>query len=166
MGAKVKFKNKRLISGEEVADICVESQKNFKSINCPKKLNSNAIDEFLVIFLLAAKANGVSTFSNLEELNKKESPRLKLGSKILNMMGVKTILTNSSLKIFGNPSLELNKRIEIKNYFKDHRIFMTSVIAALAFGGKWLIHDADSYKSSFPSFLRIIRKFGHKFKIN
>ena len=39
-------------------------------------LNSSAIDEFLIIFLVAAKANGVSTFKNLGELNQKESPRL------------------------------------------------------------------------------------------
>ena len=72
-----------------VADICVKSQKNFKSINCPVELNSNAIDEFLIIFLLASKASGVSSFKKLEELNKKESPRLKLASKILKKMGVK-----------------------------------------------------------------------------
>ena len=33
---------------------------------------------------------------------------------------------------------------------------MTSVIASLAFGGKWIIHDKDSVKTSFPSFLKII----------
>ena len=42
---------------------------------------------------------------------------------------------------------------------------MTSVIAAYAFGGKWIIDDFDSYKSSFPSFLNIIKKLGFKFKL-
>ena len=42
---------------------------------------------------------------------------------------------------------------------------MTSVIAALTFGGRWKIDDADSYKSSFPSFLNIIKKLGYKFKL-
>ena len=46
--------------------------KNLKAINCPKELNSSAIDEFLIIFI-AAKAKGVSTFHALSELNKKES---------------------------------------------------------------------------------------------
>ena len=91
MGGKVKIKNKRKVCGEYVADLHIKSQK-IKSINCPVKFNSNAIDEFLIIFLLASKAKGVSKFSNLGELNKKESPRLKLGSNILNMMGIKTIL--------------------------------------------------------------------------
>ena len=99
------------------------------------KLNSSAIDEFLVIWILAAKAKGISYFKNLEELNKKESPRLIWGSKILNKMGVKNIVTKNSIKIYGNPNLKINKKIIIKNYLKDHRVFMTSVIAALSFGG-------------------------------
>ena len=82
MGGKIKFINKRKICGEIVADIFVQSQKKYKSINCPVSLNSNAIDEFLVIFLLASKASGISSFKRLDELNKKESPRLKLASKI------------------------------------------------------------------------------------
>ena len=77
--------------------------KNLKSINCPTSLNASSIDEFLLIFLVAAKAKGVSFFKNLSELNQKESPRLKWGSKILNLMGIKNIVTDSSIKIFGNP---------------------------------------------------------------
>ena len=89
MGAKILFKNKKTYMGEKVADIFIESAKNLKSMNCPKNLNSQAIDEFLLIFLVAAKAKGISFFKGLSELNEKESPRLKLGSKILNFMGVK-----------------------------------------------------------------------------
>ena len=166
MGAQIKIKNVRLKYGEKQADIFVKSQKTLKKINCPPSLSSNLIDEFLIIFLAAAKAKGVSSFTNLGELNKKESPRLKLGSKLLNQLGIKTKLTKNSIKIFGNPRVDLKKRIHIKNYFKDHRIFMTSVIAAYTFGGKWKINDVNSYKSSFPSFLDIIKKLGYKFKLN
>ena len=159
MGVKITILNKKNYNGEPIADILVKSPKILKSIKCPSKLNSEAIDEFLIIFLIAAKAKGISTFKNLEELNKKESPRLKWGSKILKMMGVKVITTKSSIKIFGNPELKINKKIEIQKYLKDHRVFMTSVIAALSFGGEWHIHDKDSIKSSFPSFLKIINSF-------
>ena len=165
MGAKIKIRKIKKKYGEKQADIYVQSQPTLNKINCSPHLNSNLIDEFLIIFLVAAKARGISSFSNLGELNKKESPRLKLGSKLLNKLGVKTKLTKDSIKIFGNPNLNLNKKIEIKNYRKDHRIFMTSVIAAYAFGGKWIIDDFDSYKSSFPSFLNIIRKLGYKFNL-
>jgi len=73
-------------------------------------------------------------------------------------MGIKTITTNDSIKIFGNPNLVLDKKIIIKNYLKDHRVFMASIIAALTFGGNWVIHDKDSIKTSFPSFLKILDK--------
>ena len=156
MGVKIKFQNKKIYKGENIADIKIKSAKSLKPINCPENLNSGAIDEFLVIFLVAAKANGISYFKGLEELNHKESPRLKWGEKILNELGIKNITTKSSIKIFGNPNLELKKKIIIKNFLKDHRVFMTSVIAALSFGGSWQIHDKDSIQTSFPNFLKII----------
>ena len=157
MGAKILFKNKRFYKGEIIADIFVKSSKNLKSIDCPEKLNSSSIDEFLLIFLVAAKARGVSFFKNLNELNQKESPRLKWGAKILNLIGIKNIVTDSSIKIFGNPNIDIKKKIIIKNYLKDHRIFMSSVIAALTFGGEWHIHDKNSINTSFPNFLRILK---------
>jgi|TARA_B110000003_G_scaffold273013_1_gene309973 3-phosphoshikimate 1-carboxyvinyltransferase len=162
MGAKIVFKNKKFYKGEQIADIYVKSKKILKSINCPKKYNSSAIDEFLIIFLVAAKAKGISYFKNLKELNQKESRRLDWGSKILNMIGIKTKLTNHSIKIYGNPNLKLNKSYEIKNYLKDHRIMAMTTIAALTLGGKWKINDSDSINTSFPSFLKIIKNLGGK----
>ena len=106
--------------------------------------------------MVAAKANGTSYFKDISELNQKESPRLKWASKILGKMGIKTITTNSSIKIFGKPNLNISKKIVIKDYLKDHRVFMTSVVAALSFGGDWDIHDKDSIKTSFPNFLNIL----------
>src|SRR5210317_771097 len=158
MDVNVVCKNIAIYRGEKIADIYIKSSKHIKPISCPSNLNSSAIDEFLILFLIAAKANGISHFKDLSELNQKESPRLKWGSKILSMMGIKNVVTDSSIKIYGNPNLQINKKIIIKNYLKDHRVFMTTVIAALTFGGKWIIHDKDSIKTSFPSFLKIINK--------
>ena len=160
MGVKIHFENSRIYKGEKIADLLIVSTKSLKPINCPSKLNTTAIDEFLLIFLVAAKANGISIFRNLSELNEKESPRLLWGSKILSLMGVKNIITKDSIKIYGNPNLKIKKKIIIKKFLKDHRIFMTSVIAALVFGGNWQIHDKDSIKTSFPSFLKKIRFLG------
>ena len=158
MGIQIKFKNKKKYKGEKISDLEIKSPKKIKPINCPTKYNSSAIDEFLSIFLVAAKADGISYFKNLSELNQKESPRLKWGNFILNQMGIKTITTKDSIKIYGNPNLKIEKKIIIKNYLKDHRVFMTSVIAALTFGGVWKIYDKDSIKSSFPKFLNIINE--------
>ena len=156
MKANIYLKNIKNYKGEKIADIDIQSTKRLKPINVNPKLNSSTIDEFLVIFLLAARADGVSYFKNLSELNQKESPRLIWGSKILNMIGIKTKTTHHSIKIYGNPNLKINKEIVIKNYLKDHRVFMTSVVAALTFGGKWTIHNKDSIRTSFPSFLKKI----------
>ena len=161
MGSQIILKNQRTYKGEKISDILIKSSKKLKSINCPIELNSSAIDEFLVIFLIAAKAKGISYFKDLSELNQKESPRLILGSKILNMMGIKTNLTKDSIKIYGQPNLEITKSITIKNYLKDHRVFMMSTIAALTFGGKWKIHDKDSINTSFPFFLKIVKDISH-----
>ena len=162
MGAGIKILNKKNYKGEILGDIFVKSKKELKSINCPTNLNSNAIDEFLIIFLAASKAKGISYFKNISELNKKESPRLKIASKILNLMGVRTNLTSDSIKIYGNPYLKLSKKIVIKNFNKDHRVFMMSVIAALSFGGEWKIYNKNCANTSFPSFFKIVKTLGAK----
>ena len=160
MNCKISLKNKKIYKGEETSDIVVESSKNIKGFSCPSYLNSAAIDEFLVIFLIAARAKGVSSFKNLGELNKKESPRLDIAISFLKNIGVKVERKRDNIKIFGNPNLELNKNIHIKNYYKDHRVFMMSCIAALSFGGKWKINDKDSINTSFPIFIKILKELG------
>ena len=162
MGGLIKITNKRKYKGEQIGDISVKSTKNLKGINCPSNLNTSAIDEFLIIFLVAAKSKGISFFKDISELNQKESPRLILGSQILNLMGVKNILTKNSIKIFGNPNLIIRRSIKIKNFLKDHRIFMMCVVAGLTFGGKWEINDLDSIKTSFPTFLKTIKLIEQK----
>tara|TARA_B110000305_G_scaffold200861_1_gene228316 strand:- start:605 stop:1927 length:1323 start_codon:yes stop_codon:yes gene_type:complete len=162
MGAKILLKNQRNYRGEKISDIFIKSSKKLKAINCSSELNSSAIDEFLIIFLVAARARGVSHFKDISELNQKESPRLEWGSKILQMMGIRTRLTKDSIKIYGQPNLEIKKLITIKNYLKDHRVFMMSTIAALTCGGEWKIHDKDSINTSFPTFLKIIKKIRGK----
>ena len=164
MGAKIKFKNKKIYKGEKIADISVKSVKKLKSIILKPIHNSSAIDEFLLIFLVASVANGVSKFKKLQELNKKESKRLDWGFKILRMIGIKTKkIGNHGIKIWGNPNLQLHDNYKIQKYLKDHRVFMVSVIAALTLGGNWKINDPESINTSFPLFLKIIKKLGGSF---
>ena len=47
-----------------------------------------------------------------------------------------------------------------KNFLKDHRIFFLSCITALTLGGKWKITDKDSINTSFPNFIKILKKIG------
>ncbi len=164
MGVDIKFKNIKNYKGEKIADLIIKSKKQLKAINCPSNLNTAAIDEFLLIFLVAAKAKGISYFKNLSELNQKESPRLLWGSRILNKMGVKNIIKGDSIKIFGNPNLNVKKKIIINKFLKDHRVFMASVVAALTLGGRWSISSKESINTSFPSFISKIRSLGGKIK--
>ena len=165
MGGKIKILNLRNYKGEKIGDIMIRSTNKLKSINLNSRYNSSAIDEFLLIFLVACKCKGISIFNNLGELNKKESKRLDWGIKILTSMGVKVKkLKNNGIKIWGIPHLNLKKKIIIKSFLKDHRVFMTSMIAALSFGGTWKIYDPISVKTSFPSFLKIIKNLGAKFQ--
>jgi len=163
MGAGIKLKNKIKYNGEDIADIHVESKENLKAINCPSKLNTSAIDEFLIIFLVASKAKGISRFKNLGEMNKKESKRLDLAVKFLKLIGIKVERNKNDINIYGKPDLTLSmKNFEIKNFLKDHRIFFLSCVTALTLGGIWKIHDKDSINTSFPDFLKILKTVGAK----
>ena len=160
MGANIKLKGKKTYKGERIANIHVKSKENLKAINCPAKLNSSAIDEFLIIFLVAAKSKGISKFKDLGEMNKKESKRLDLGVKFLRSIGIKVDRFKDNVNIHGNPNLILSKKFEMKNFLKDHRIFFLACITALTLGGKWKITDKDSINTSFPNFLKILKKIG------
>ena len=161
MNCKITFKNKKIYKGEKTADIFVKSSKILKPINCPSSLNSSAIDEFLLIFLVAGtKTKGISTFKELAELNKKESPRLNIAIKFLRMIGIKVLRNKDNIKIYGKPKLDLKGNYYVKNFLKDHRIFMMSCIAALTLGGNWKINNKDSINTSFPKFLNILKSLG------
>ena len=162
MGAEIKLKKKKIYNGEEIADIHIRSKEKLNAINCPSNLNSSAIDEFLIIFLVAAKAKGISKFKDLAEMNKKESKRLDLAVKFLKLIGIKINRLKNDISIHGNPDLNLSKKFEMKNFLKDHRIFFLSCIAALTLGGKWKINDKDSINTSFPDFLKTLRMIGAK----
>ena len=168
MGAKIIFRNIRIIKNEKIADIYCKNTKKLKSINLSKNFNnSSMIDEFNSLFIIASFSQGVSTFKRLEQLNHKESKRLNWGFKILKMIGIKTKkIGNHGIKIYGNPNLQLNKKYVIKNYMKDHRIAMNTIILALAKGGLFKVHDYKCINTSFPSFLKIIKFLGGKYEIN
>ena len=163
MNCKILFKNKKIYNGEKIADIVVKSSKILKPINCPSSLNSSAIDELLLIFLVAGtKVKGISKFNQLGELNKKESPRLNIAIKFLRMIGIKVLRNKDNIKIYGNPKIDLKGNYQVKNFLKDHRIFMMSCVAALTLGGNWKINDKDSINTSFPKFLNILKNLGAK----
>jgi len=161
MNAQIKLTRLKTLYGEKVGDIIVKSSK-LKGINCPNSLIPSTIDEFPILMIAAARAKGVSTFSGLEELNKKESPRLNVMNSILNKIGIKTILKKNKIKIFGNPEISLDKSYEINTYF-DHRICMSAFVMGQIFGSQIKIKDCDSIATSFPNFFNLMKQIGAKY---
>ena len=163
MNAKIKITNLRTISGERVGDLIVNSSK-LKGIKSPKNLVPSTIDEFPILMVLAAASNGISYFTGLNELNKKESPRLNVMNNILNKIGIKTKLKKNSIKIYGNQNLYLDKSYYINSMY-DHRVAMSAFCIGLIFGGKITISDCKSISTSFPGFLKIMKKIGATYEI-
>ena len=163
MNANIKIKNLRKISGEIVGTIIIKSS-SLKSINCPRKLVPFLIDEFCILFVIAALTKGISKFNGIEELRHKESDRIKSMEKDLNKIGIKTRSTKDSLKIYGNPNIKIEKKLDIfSNY--DHRVAMSWAVLGLLIGGRIKIHNFETVNTSFPNFLPLIKSMGGKIEI-
>ena len=83
-------------------------------------------------------------------------------SKSFNSLYSSLLILPDEPPLGNGPKLKLNNNYHVKNFLKDHRIFMLSVVAALTLGGNWKINDKDSINSSFPNFLKISKKLGGK----
>jgi len=163
MNANIKIKNLKKKSNEPVGDIFVKSS-NLKSIKCPKNLVPSAIDEFPLLFIVASIIKGVSKFNGIKELRHKESDRIKDVESVLNKIGIKTRSTLDSLEIFGNPNIEIKKKLQI--YPKeDHRIAMAFFCLGQLLKGRIKINNFQTVNTSFSKFLLIMKKIGAKYEI-
>jgi len=148
---------------EPTGNILVKSSK-LKPLNCPKNFVPNLIDEFPILFILAAVTKGVSKFSGIGELRNKESDRIKNIEVALNKIGIKTQSTLSSLKIFGNPNIKVKRVIKI-NPKDDHRVAMSLTILGLLLGIKFKINNFETTNTSFPGFVSLVKFLGGKIEI-
>jgi len=164
MNAKINLKilNKKKYN-EPTANILIKSSK-LKPLNCPKNFVPNLIDEFPILFILAAVTKGTSKFSGIGELRNKESDRIKNIEVVLNKIGIKTKSTLSSLKIFGNPNIKIKKVIKVQPK-GDHRIAMSFTILGLLLGIKFKIDNFETTNTSFPGFISLIKHLGGKVEI-
>jgi len=163
MNANIKIKKLKKISGESLGTIIVKSS-SLKPAKCPRKIVPFLIDEFCILFVMSSLIKGVSKFTGINELRHKESDRIKSMETGLNKIGIKTISTKDSLKIYGNPNIKINKKL---NFFShgDHRVAMSWFILGLLVGGKFTIHNFETVKTSFPNFLSLIKNIGGKFEV-
>ena len=163
MNANIKILNLRKISGEPVGDIIIKSS-ILKPVSCPKELVPFLIDEFCILFVIAALTKGLSKFTGINELRHKESDRIKNMEKGFNKIGIKTKSTKDSLEIYGNPNIKIKKELNIFSD-GDHRVAMSWAILGLLLGGKLKIHNFETVNTSFPNFIKLIKNIGGKIEV-
>ncbi len=156
MRAKIKIKNKKIICGEIVGDLEVQSS-NLKATTVTEKMAPRLIDEYPILFIAACFAKGTSNFKGIEELRVKESDRIKSMEDGLKPLGAKITSTKSSVKITGVQSFKLNKKIKI-DAKGDHRIAMSFYVLSQVLNKSFKIKDFNYVKTSFPSFTKTINK--------
>jgi 3-phosphoshikimate 1-carboxyvinyltransferase len=154
MNAKIKIKNKKIICGEIVGDLEVQSS-NLKATTVTEKMAPRLIDEYPILFIAACFAKGTSNFKGIEELRVKESDRIKSMEDGLKPLGAKITSTKSSVKITGVQSFKLNKKIKI-DAKGDHRIAMSFYVLSQVLNKSFKIKDFNYVKTSFPSFTKTI----------
>lgn len=156
MGADIEVLNERTVGGEPVADLRVKSSQ-LKGIDIPEELVPLAIDEFPVLFVAAACAEGQTRLTGAEELRVKESDRIQVMADGLQILGVDAQPTPDGMIIQGG---RLGSGV-VESH-GDHRIAMAFSIAGLRSSGNIVINDCENVNTSFPEFVNIAQALGLK----
>jgi len=154
MGANLTLENKQEVGGEPVADVRVKSSQ-LKGIHVPEELVPLAIDEFPVLFVAAACAEGQTVVTGAEELRVKESDRIQVMADGLVTLGVDATATEDGMIINGGPI-----KSGTVNSHDDHRIAMAFSVASLGAEGEIIIEESDNVNTSFPTFVELANQVG------
>ena len=154
MGGNIELLNERIVGGEPVADIRIRSAR-LKGIHVPESLVPLAIDEFPVLFVAAACAEGKTVVSGAEELRVKESDRIQVMADGLQAIGVDAESTPDGMIINGGPIK--GGKVHSRD---DHRIAMAFTMAALRSETDIVIEDCENVNTSFPDFIGIANRAG------
>lgn len=154
LGANIELLNERVVGGEPVADIRIQSAP-LKGTQIPEELVPLAIDEFPVIFVAAACAEGQTVVTGAEELRVKESDRIQVMADGLQALGVDAQPTDDGMVINGGTIH--GGKVHSRD---DHRIAMAFTMAALRADGPVHIEDCENVNTSFPNFVGIANNVG------
>ena len=160
MGANIEVLNPREVGGEPVADLRVQSAQ-LHGIQIPEDLVPLAIDEFPVLFVAAAFAEGPTTLTGAEELRVKESDRIQVMADGLVALGIKAQPTPDGMVI--QPGFMKGGRVHSHG---DHRIAMAFSIAGLRANGPIVIEDCANVNTSFPTFVSIAQSLGLNVRVS
>jgi 3-phosphoshikimate 1-carboxyvinyltransferase len=163
MGANIEVMNARNAGGEDVADLRVRHSE-LKGVDVPADRAPSMIDEYPVLSVAAAFAEGATTMTGLDELRVKESDRLAAVARGLELNGVDCTEGETSLVVRGVPGGKGlgNARGEAVATHLDHRIAMSFLVMGLASEHPVTIDDARMIVTSFPEFMDLMAGLGAK----
>lgn len=161
MGGKIELLNERLVGGEKVADITVESS-DLKGVEVPADRAPIMIDEYPILAVAAANAVGTTKMNGLAELKVKESNRLLMIANNLENCGISLKMGDDFLEVSGGISQPLNL-VKVSTSM-DHRIAMSFLVMGLMLENGVEIDDASVIDTSFPTFEKIFLDFGCGFE--
>jgi 3-phosphoshikimate 1-carboxyvinyltransferase len=161
MGANIEVRNRREVGGEPVADLRARTAR-LRGIRIAEDQVPSAIDEFPVIFVAAACAQGETRLSGAAELRVKESDRIQAMADGLAALGVVANPTADGLDIQGSGGFS-GGRVNCRG---DHRIAMAFTMAALRASGKVTIDDCANVDTSFPGFATLAARLGLQLAVN
>lgn len=157
MGADITIINERTTGGEPVADICV-TYSALTGIEVPPERAPSMIDEYPVLAVVAALAQGKTVMRGIHELRVKESDRIAAMAAGLKKCGIRVEETEDSLTVYGQETLNGSDG-PVETHF-DHRIAMSFLCLGLASKKPVQIDDATAIRTSFPDFLPLMQKLG------
>ena len=158
MGGQIEEVNQREVGGEPVADLRVKHSA-LTGIEVDPALAPSMIDEFPVLFVAAALAEGTTVTTGLEELRVKESDRLATMAAALEAAGARVEETEDGLTIHGSGGEPLrgtaNARVKTR---LDHRICMSMAVAGLVSRNGVCVDDTAPIATSFPAFQTLLER--------
>jgi 3-phosphoshikimate 1-carboxyvinyltransferase len=154
MGAQIEILPRDDVGQEPVADLRVRSS-DLHGVTIPPELVPLAIDEFPILFIAAACAEGVTVVSGAAELRHKESDRIDAMAQGLTTLGVAVKTSADGIVIEGGKlgGGEIDSR-------GDHRVAMAFAMAALRASRPLRILDCDNVRTSFPNFVALAQSAG------
>ncbi|HEX2752449.1 MAG TPA: 3-phosphoshikimate 1-carboxyvinyltransferase [Alphaproteobacteria bacterium] len=158
MGANITFENECDLSGEPTADMRVRHSA-LKGVTVPEARVPSMIDEFPILSIAAAFAEGATYMSGLEELRVKESDRLAVMATGLKAAGVDLEMGENSLLIRGSAGTKPPGGCLIETHL-DHRIAMSFLILGMATIEPVMVDDAETINTSFPGFADLMNILG------
>jgi 3-phosphoshikimate 1-carboxyvinyltransferase len=160
MGASIQFANAREAAGEPVADLVVKASA-LKGVEVPPERAPSMIDEYPVLAVAAAFAQGKTRMRGLAELRVKESDRLAAIATGLQACGVRVTIAGDDLIVEGGAKVAGGARVATN---LDHRIAMSFLVLGSAAAAPVAIDDGEPIDTSFPGFVALMNGLGARIR--